>query len=414
MTEKVFNFTKRAIEAIAPTNSRDQYGDSKTAGLFLRVTPAGTKSFSFYRRVNGKPERVTIGKFPSVTVDQARAEVAKLNAQVVQGISPADNKRAIQKEVTLGQIFDQYIERHAKVHKSTWSKDQQLFDTHLYKWANKKLSSIKQLDIQSLHTAIGSSQKTVLKENKSGGLTQVRIGGKGAANHLLRLLRTVFNKAIGWGWEGRNPVVGIKEFQSQSRDRFLESNELPRLFASLIAEPNETIRDFFLMCLLTGARKGNVEAMRWDQINFDSMTWRIPKTKTGDAQVIPLPTQAIELLNNRSAAGSPWVFPSSGKTGHLVSPRKAWLRILDRAEITDSRGTTIHDLRRSLGSWQAATGANLSIISKTLNHKNISTTQIYARLGIDPVRSSMQTAVDAMWNAGSIENKPSQDTNPEG
>jgi integrase len=400
MTKKVFNFTKRAIEAIAPTNTREQYSDSKTAGLFLRVTPTGTKSFSFYRRVNGKPERVTIGKFPTVTVDQARAEVAKLNAQVVQGISPADNKRAIQKEVTLGEIFDQYMERHAKVHKSTWAKDQQLFDTHLSHWANKKLSSIKQLDFQNLHTAIGNSQKTVLKKNKNGSHTQVRNGGKGAANHLLRMLRTVFNKAIDWGWEGRNPIIGIKEFQSQSRDRFLESNELPRLFESLMAEPNKTIRDFFLMCLLTGARKGNVEAMRWDQINFDSMTWRIPKTKTGDAQVIPLPTQAIELLSNSDQRDSPWVFPSSGKTGHLVSPRKAWLRILARAEITDSRGTTIHDLRRSLGSWQAATGANLSIISKTLNHKNISTTQIYARLGIDPVRSSMQTAVDAMWNAG--------------
>ena len=62
----------------------------------------------------------------------------------------------------------------------------------------------------------------------------------------------------------------------------------------------------------------------------------------------------------------------------------------------------IHDLRRSLGSWQAATGANLSVIGKTLAHKNVSTTAIYARLNIDPIRESMNKATDAILNAAGV------------
>ena len=96
---------------------------------------------------------------------------------------------------------------------------------------------------------------------------------------------------------------------------------------------------------------------------------------------------------------SDYVFPGPGATGHLVEPRKAWKRILDRAEIEDLR---IHDLRRSLGSWQAATGANLSVIGKTLNHKNVTTTAIYARLNLDPVREAMQKATTAMLTAGEL------------
>jgi integrase len=94
-----------------------------------------------------------------------------------------------------------------------------------------------------------------------------------------------------------------------------------------------------------------------------------------------------------------WVFPSTGKTGHLVEPKKAWKRILERADLSDLR---IHDLRRSLGSWQAATGASLSIIGKSLGHKNINSTAIYARLNIDPVRESMETATSAMMVAGGL------------
>lgn len=89
------------------------------------------------------------------------------------------------------------------------------------------------------------------------------------------------------------------------------------------------------------------------------------------------------------------------KTGHLKEPRKGWERILERAKISDLR---IHDLRRTLGSWQAKTGASLSVIGKSLNHKHTATTAIYARLDLDPVRESVETATSAILSAAGLSN----------
>jgi integrase len=90
-------------------------------------------------------------------------------------------------------------------------------------------------------------------------------------------------------------------------------------------------------------------------------------------------------------------FPAlTGKTGHLVEPKKAWKRLLDRAGLSNLR---IHDLRRTLGSWQAKTGASLLVIGKSLNHKSTQSTAIYARLDLEPVRESINLATTAMLNA---------------
>lgn len=107
-------------------------------------------------------------------------------------------------------------------------------------------------------------------------------------------------------------------------------------------------------------------------------------------------------MERKKTATSVFVFPGTGKKGHLVEPKKGWKRILERANIEDLR---VHDLRRSLGSWQASTGANLSVIGKTLNHKNVSTTAIYARLNLDPVRKAMDKAVNAMFVAGGVKDQ---------
>jgi integrase len=138
--------------------------------------------------------------------------------------------------------------------------------------------------------------------------------------------------------------------------------------------------------------------MRWGELNLEQGTWKIPRTKTEDSQTVTLPLEAIEVLRARKReTSSVFVFPGNGRTGHLVEPKTGWKRILERAGIKDLR---IHDLRRTLGSWQAITGSSLPIIGKSLNHKNASTTQIYARLNLDPVRESVQKATVAMIQAG--------------
>jgi integrase len=384
MPNTTLNFIKKSLEAIKPSNKPTTYHDLNKKGLKLIVHPSGVKTFVLYRKISGKPERITIGHFPEITIEQARRQVDILNSKIAQGINPNAEKKAIRAEITLGELFDQYLERHAKVYKKSWLEDQDQFNRHLANWKNKKLSVISKVNIQKLHADIGANKGTY------------------AANRLLALLHTLFNKAIEWGWDYPNPAHKIKKFKEKSRDRFMQADELPRFFKALAEETNQSFRDYILISLLTGARRSNVLAMRWEDINLERETWTIPETKTGDKHTLPLVPEVINILKQRLTAktdNNVWVFPSFGKAGHLIEPKKAWQRILQRAQLKDLR---LHDLRRSLGSWQAATGANLSIIGKTLAHKNVSTTAIYARLNIDPIRESMNKATQAIFAAAGI------------
>jgi integrase len=106
--------------------------------------------------------------------------------------------------------------------------------------------------------------------------------GKYEANRVLSYICAIYNKAISWGWEGTNPAAGIQKFKEQKRDRFILHDELPKFMEALEVEPNRDMRDFFLMCLYTGARKSSVLSMRWKDIDFSIKEWRIPDTKNGN------------------------------------------------------------------------------------------------------------------------------------
>ena len=278
--------------------------------------------------------------------------------------------------MTFVDLFNQYMERHAKPRKRTWQEDQNQFDRYLGSLANKKLSTITRKDVAALHGKIGKTAPT-------------------AANRLLALLSSVFGRAIEFGlWEGGNPCIGIRRFPEQSRDRFLSADELRRFFEAMDQEPDSTTRDFFIVALLTGARRANVLEMKWADLDLDAATWRIGRTKNGTPQTVALVEPVVELLRERKRqATSVFVFPGKGATGHLVEPKRGWTRICKAAGI---EGARIHDLRRTMGSWQAKTGASLPVIGKSLNHKSQTTTAIYARLDLDPVRSAMEKAAAAM------------------
>ena len=124
---------------------------------------------------------------------------------------------------------------------------------------------------------------------------------------------------------------------------------------------------------------------------------------------MPLTAAALDVLHARQQddGSSEWVFPSRGRHGHIVEPKSAWQRIVKRAGLSDVRP---HDLRRSLGSWMAMTGAGLPVVGKMLGHTQPSTTAIYARLAVDPVRAAAEQATAAMLQAAGglklLEHKP--------
>lgn len=385
MASSLINFSTTALSAIAtPSTGRAVYRDSKAPGLELRVTPKGTKTFSVFKRLkDGHPERVTLGKFPAVTVEQARKMAGKVFTAIADGVSTAQVRRAHKQELTFGELFQQYYDRHAKNSKITADEDSQRYKQYLEQPLGlKKISAIDQEAVRAIHSKITNAGHPVV------------------ANRVLALISTVFGRAIEWGYVKHNSAIGVRRNREQSRDRFLQPEEMEKFFAALNQESNHSVRDFIYVALFTGARRTNVLEMKWTDIDLDRGIWRIGMTKNGTPQNVVLVIEVIERLRARKAARdmSPvYVFPGDGQSGHLAEPRKGWMRVLKAAGISDLR---IHDLRRTFGSWQAMTGASLPIIGKSLNHKSPQATTIYARLHNDPVKESIQKATKAMVNAG--------------
>jgi integrase len=144
-------------------------------------------------------------------------------------------------------------------------------------------------------------------------------------------------------------------------------------------------------------------SIRWKDIDFNLEHWRVSgeKSKSGQPMIIPLTKIAIEILLKRQAVStSEFVFPGIGVKGHMTSPKAAWKRMVTRSGIENIRP---HDLRRSLGSWMANTGASMVIIGGALGHKDQKSTQVYARLAVDPIKFAMETASDAIMKAAKID-----------
>lgn len=374
MVKNKFNFTKSDIEKLtSPEKGVITYFDTGFRGLKLYVTANGVKTFFVRKMVNGRDERFILGQYPDLSIQNARDKALLTLSDLANGRNPNEEKKANRAEQKLGDLFIEFMERYSKKEKKSWVYDQREIPKFYSDWFKRRLSDIKKTEIQRRHEKI----------RDENGLYQ--------ANRCLERIRAMYNKAIEWGWKGDNPTSGIKKFKEIKRDRFLQPNEAKDFFESLKLEENIIIRNYFYMALFTGARKTNVLEMRWEQIDMKSALWRIPDTKNGEPVVVPLISYAMELLRSMPRI-SEWVFPNSkSKSGHIEDPKKAWNRILRRANIENLR---IHDIRRTMGSWEALTGASMLVIGKSLGHKSTSATQVYARLTNDPVRNSMEKAIN--------------------
>jgi integrase len=421
---KTFQLTIAKIEALPlPDTGRVRYYDSEVKGLCLYVYGTGRKVFYMYGRYNGKVQEVKLGEFPAYTVALARKEVRGKASDIVQG---NDDKRTVRAELLLSELFERYIKDRILNGIKTTGDMRENFNRYLgvvddapakkhgvkkvkptgaVMWANRKLSAITRGDVSSLMAS--------LVDAKTGS-------GKTTANRTLELLRSVYKFGISEQlYKGANPCDGINKYRLQSRNRFLESDMLEPFFKALEAETNQTVKDYILLSLYTGIRKSNLLSLKWSQVKLTEGTIYLPDTKNGIPQTLPLTESAKAILQLRfegreaeiaklypdtvnspeAVRASQHVFAGISASGHIVTPKRIWSRILRNAELTDLR---LHDLRRSMGSWQAATGASLSIIGASLNHTDFRSTQVYSRLQSDPVRASMNKAELAMRTAGGL------------
>jgi integrase len=378
------NFTQAALDRLLPAKQQYDVRDSKIIGLYLRVNPGGSKTYNLYRKIDGRPHRIKIGRFCDFSVMEARERAMRLNVMIADGINPQHEKQARRQELTFKQIFDHYYKEHALVFNKDPQKSKGLMDRHIMPAiGNHKLSAITLEKVKQLHTKIGEHHQVT-------------------ANRVINLISAVYNFGLREShYKGTNPCAGLRRFKVYSRDRFLSKTELTSFFDAVNQEA-PLIRDYFLALLYTGVRKSNLLAARYEDIDFNLARWRIPETQTKNKEVniVVLSSAALEVFKRRKEENdkrykhqSNFVFPAANPGKHIKTPRQAFNRIKARMGVTDIR---IHDLRRTLGSYMAISGASLPIIGKALNHKSQTATVTYARLANEPVLHAVNAATELM------------------
>lgn len=375
-----YRLTMRSIADFPPDPDKVAHVyDSEVRGLCIAVTPAGKKSFYYVGRINGRARRVKLGPFPEMTIQQAREAAREVVVKATKGKDATLEKKAGRR--TLGDLFSLYLETHAKLKKRTWERDVKEFAAFHGQWKNKPLSEIRRGTVADRIAAIVSSN------------------GKGAGHKARALLSKMFSIAVKHEWVEYNPVLGTDRPTFEPRDRYLRPDEVQKFFTAVDQLQRETSRDFIYLAVFTGARRGNLCSMRWDEIDMDQAVWTIPreKFKGKRAKAIPLIGPALEILQKRlqsRAADNPWVFPGGGKLGHMVEPKTAMEKVRELSGIQDLR---FHDLRRSLGAWMNNSGINLRLIQTTLGHANIATTAAhYTPTEHEAVRAATSAVIEAI------------------
>lgn len=274
------------------------------------------------------------------------------------------------KPKTFRELFDLYLERHAMVKLKCPQNVTYWTSVHGDYWLDKQLSAITKDDVQDWVDHLGTHSQS-------------------AATRAATQLAAVFAWGSKRNYCKQNPCTGIEKFKDIKRNRFLLPGELLRLKGALKDSPL-IIHDLVWLALLTSARKANLLSMRWDEIDLDLRIWEIPgnKFKNGDSHIVPLEDDAIAILRRRRAnSKSPWVFP--GRFGqHLQDPKRAWVKVKEKAGL---KNFWFHDLRRTGGSYMAISGVSLHVIGKALGHKDPRSTEIYARLNLDAIRTAFKT-----------------------
>src|SRR5262249_53369252 len=210
------------------------------------------------------------------------------------------------------------------------------------------------------------------------------------ANRALAIVASMFSKAVAWKLRPDNPCKGVKRNREENRERYLTPAELERLTAALASDRNQEASDIFRMLVLSGARRGEVLGLRWEELDLRAGVWTKPpaRVKQRKRHRVPLSAPLRALLAERLKRredDAEFVFP--GRNGPRTDLKLPWKRVCRRAGIT---GLRIHDLRHSFASQLVTSGASLPLIGALLGHSQPSTTARYAHLFDSPQREAVE------------------------
>lgn len=380
-------FTDKKIQNLKPKAQR--YEEWEGNGFGVRVTPRGTRSFVCLFRFEGKPRRLTLGTYPSMTLAEAHQAHGEAMKKLEQRIDPGAITVAEREEdrqaPTVATLVEEYIERWAKARKKSWKVDRRiLYKDVLPQWGRRKAQDITRRDVIRLLDNI------------------VDRGAPIIANRTLAVIRKMFNFAVNRDIIPTSPCIGIQAPTPENRrDRVLTPEEIKAFWQGLDkTRVTAGIRLALKLQLVTGQRKGEIINAPWEELDLSTGWWTIPAKQTklrlthnvqdGLAKnKLPhrvfLAPMAVELLQRVKALSgdSPWLFPSpqgnKPLTGAAVDHAlRLALNSLEMEHFTP------HDLRRSAATFMTGScGIPRLVVSKILNHAEPHITAVYDRASYD-------------------------------
>jgi integrase len=395
MPERI-RLNKTAVQALppAPAGKRVFHYDTLTPGLAVQVTGTGAKTFYLYRKVGGKPERVRLGAFPAMTVEQARKRAAETLGTIAKGKSPQAEKRADKaRSVTLEECFKEYLS----------GRDLKPGTVHDYKrvmreafpdWQKKRVIDISRDMVARRHAQLGAKSHA-------------------RANNAMRVLRALLNFAAGKYEDaaGRPLVIDIPTrrlsatrswYRVERRQTVIRPHQLRPWWDAVTALESETVADYLQVLALTGLRRSEAARLTWEDVDLYGRTITVRDTKNRRPHTLPLSNYLVEIFTRRSKAAAPaevFVFPATRGEGHLVEPRKSIAKVVEESGVT----FTPHDLRRTFTTIAESLDLSAYALKMLLNHKTgADVTRGYIVADVERLREPMQRISDYILKAAGV------------
>ncbi len=429
MSEKI---SKATAEAATPRASRYVVWDSELRGFGLRVESTGAKTFVVKYRADGggrnAPQRLmSLGRFPTVKVGDARTQATKVLAAASLGQDPVGDLAAKRREMKVSELLELYEGEGCFVQRGIRQGEPMKPTTKAYTLARlqhhvlpllgpRRVSDLTEGDIERFVRLVAKG--ATAKDQKIGPRKRIIVrGGEGAARKVVRDLSAVLSFAVRRRIISANPVAmaSVRKTDNQ-RSRFLTLQEMKRLGEALDKLEAEGINpkgiNIARLWALTGCRRNEIAGLKWSSVDFDLGVLAFDDSKTGRS-IRPLATAAATLLKELKAEASDdvqWVFPAERGDGHYAGAKDVWSEVIKRAALP---GVTPHSLRHSLGSAAASGGEALLLVGAILGHANARSTQIYAHVDRNPARLAADRAVAgiaaALGRPGPLPKPPGQD-----
>jgi integrase len=380
--------TDAIIEAL-PIDGKDRLVFEPGAGFGIRVTPNGAKLFIAQARAGGRPRRVSVGRFPDMSVAKARRAAVEAVADLRAGRDPKAEKATRAKalaegQITVAEFADEWLAQHVdkKLKPRTAADYRQIVEQWIKPAIGHLLiSKVDKADVMALHESMGSTPRR--------------------ANYVVRTIGALMTYAEDKKKRppNDNPARKIKMFREGRRERFMSEQEIGRAADAITrAERAKKIGPHaaagLRLALFTGARSGEVTAIRWDHVYWDRKIVQLPDSKTNEPRTIHLSDAALEVLETVPRVGK-YVIAGAKQDEPFKNLSRSWIVARAYGGLGDVR---LHDLRHSYASLAAGRGVSLQMIGKLLGHKVPATTLRYAHLRQDAV-SAINDEISAVMVA---------------